>query len=79
MSKDVIKYFEKKSVFDGIISSEIEAVIEDLLNCESSNDYPSGILLQKRMKYLFNEAIKDFLQIWKQSHFQIMDYLIIKS
>ena len=47
MSKDIIKYFEKKSVFDGIISSEIEAVIEDLLNCKSSHSYPSGIYFKK--------------------------------
>ena len=78
MSKDIIKYFEKKSVFDGIISSEIEAVIEDLLKCESSNDYPSGIYYKKR-KNIYLTVIKGFLQIWKQFHFQIMDYLIIKS
>lgn len=79
MSKDVIKYFEKKSVFDGIISSEIEAVIEDLLNCESSNDYPSGIYYKKRMKYLFNSDKRLFanMETIPFPDYGLLDYKIL--
>ncbi len=53
-SQDIIKYFEKKQVFDGIISSEIEAVIEKLLKCNSSKHFPSGVFYKEDKKYKAN-------------------------
>ena len=66
---------KKKSVFDGIISSEIEAVIEDLLNCKSSHSYPSGIYFKKK-KYLVNNDKRLFANMDKVPfpNYGLLDY-----
>ena len=62
-SQDIIKYFEKKKIFDGIISSEIEAVIDKLLECNSSKNFPSGVFYKEGKKYQANNDKRLFADI----------------
>lgn len=79
MSKDIIEYFKKKSVFDGIISSEIEAVVEDLLKCKSPKSYPSGVYYKKEKKYLVNNDERLFANMDKVPFpdYGLLDYKML--
>ncbi|MFL2660950.1 MAG: B12-binding domain-containing radical SAM protein [Alphaproteobacteria bacterium] len=62
-SQDIIKYFKKKQIFDGIISSEIEAVIEKLLNSNSFKNFPSGVFYKQGEIYKVNNEKRLFADI----------------
>ena len=74
MSKDIIKYFEKKSVFDGIISSEI-TVIEDLRTA-SLLILIHLVFTLKKKKYLVNNDKRLFANMDKVPfpNYGLLDY-----
>ena len=56
VSDDAIKYIKSKKIFDGIITSEIESVITDIIKSKNNKNLPSGVYYKYKNFYKINNV-----------------------
>ena len=56
VSDDAIKYVKSKKIFDGIITSEIESVITDIIKSKNNKNLPSGVYYKYKNFYKINNV-----------------------